>query len=132
MSQYLTVDEIGYFPAGTVPTEGLIIRASAIIDGYCKRSISVTTYTERIPLTNGRGHLSYYPVAEINEVKGRAAYGLTGDTFLVLPDSSQLIRTTSILIRKSEQSGVGVIFSAPRIQSWKLPIQAVGTRYRKR
>lgn len=85
MSQYLTVDEIQYFPTGTAPTEGLIIRASAIIDGYCKRAISVSTYTERIPLTNGRGHLSYYPVVKIDEVKGRASYGLTGDAFFGTP-----------------------------------------------
>ncbi|GGF86864.1 hypothetical protein [Paenibacillus aceti] len=81
MSKYLTVDDTDYFPTGTVPTESLILRASAIIDGYCKRSISLSTYTERIPLTNGRGHLSYYPVMNVEEVKGRAAYGWTGDNF---------------------------------------------------
>ncbi|MDR0269636.1 hypothetical protein [Paenibacillus sp.] len=85
MSKYLTVDDTDYFPAGTVPTEGLIIRASAIIDGHCKRSISVSTHTERIPLTSGRGHLSYYPVLNVEGVKGRATYGLTGDNFFGTP-----------------------------------------------
>lgn len=81
MSQYLTVDETDYFPAGTITSDSLIKRASAIIDGYCKREIAVSTYRERIPLTNGHGHLSYYPVVSIDEIKGRAAYGLHGNFF---------------------------------------------------
>ncbi|ASA20942.1 hypothetical protein [Paenibacillus donghaensis] len=85
MSQYLTTTDTDYVPTGVVLTLPLIIRASAIIDGRCKREIGVTTYTERIPLTNQRGHLSYYPVKEVTEVKGRAAYGITGDNFFGAP-----------------------------------------------
>lgn len=86
MSQYLTVEDTDYVPAGVVLTLPLIIRASAIIDGRCRREIGVKSYTERIPLTNQRGHLSYYPVKEITEVNGRAAYGITGDNFFGAPD----------------------------------------------
>ncbi len=85
MSQYLTTADTDYVPAGAALTLPLIIRASAIIDGRCKREIGVTSYTERIPLTNQRGHLSYYPVKEITEIKGRAAYGITGDNFFGAP-----------------------------------------------
>lgn len=85
MSQYLTVEDTDYVPAGVVLTLPLIIRASAIIDGRCRREIGVKSYTERIPLTNQRGHLSYYPVKEIIEVNGRAAYGITGDNFFGIP-----------------------------------------------
>ncbi|MEK5415171.1 hypothetical protein [Paenibacillus sp. FSL L8-0708] len=85
MSQYLTTTDTDYVPAGVALTTALIIRASAIIDGRCKREIGVTSYTERIPLTNQRGHLSYYPVKEISEVNGRSVYGITGDNFFGIP-----------------------------------------------
>ncbi|GGF72926.1 hypothetical protein GCM10010912_17660 [Paenibacillus albidus] len=89
MSQYLTLEDTDYVPAGTALALPLIIRASAIIDGRCKREIGVTTYTERIPLTNQRGHLSYYPVKEVTAVKGRAAYGITGDNFFGAPEFTE-------------------------------------------
>jgi hypothetical protein len=85
MSQYLTVEDTDYVPAGVVLTLPLIIRASAIIDGHSKREIGVKSYIERIPLTNQRGHLSYYPVKEISAVNGRSAYGITGDNFFGIP-----------------------------------------------
>lgn len=85
MSQYLTTADTDYVPAGAVLTLPLIIRASAIIDGHCMREIGVKSYTERIPLTDQRGHLSHYPVKEITMLKGRAAYGITGDNFFGAP-----------------------------------------------
>lgn len=85
MSQYLTTNDTDYTVTGVALTVPLIIRASAIIDGRCKREIGVTTYTERIPLTDQRGHLSYYPVKDVMGVKGRAAYGITGDNFFGSP-----------------------------------------------
>ncbi|MEK3699351.1 hypothetical protein NYE33_20475 [Paenibacillus sp. FSL R10-2199] len=85
MSQYLATTDTDYVPAGVALTTPLIIRASAIIDGRCKREIGVTTYSERIPLTDQRGHLSYYPVKDVTAVKGRAAYGITGDNFFGAP-----------------------------------------------
>lgn len=85
MSQYLTIADTDYVPAGVSLNIPLIIRASAIIDGRCKREIGVTTYSERIPLTDQRGHLSYYPVKDVTEVKGRTAYGITGDNFFGVP-----------------------------------------------
>ncbi|MEK8215507.1 hypothetical protein [Paenibacillus sp. FSL L8-0463] len=85
MSQYLTLEDTDYIPAGVALSLPLIIRASAIIDGRCKRQIGITTYSERIPLTNQRGHLSYYPIKEITEVKSKAAYGITGDNFFGAP-----------------------------------------------
>lgn len=54
MSRYLEVTDIDYVPAGVKLTEPLIIRASAIIDGRCKREIGVKTYTERISLTDSQ------------------------------------------------------------------------------
>lgn len=105
MSQYLTVDETEYFPSGSIPSDSLIKRASAIIDGYCKRSISVSTYTERIHLTNGRGHLSYYPVVNVDEVKGRAEYGLTGGNFFGVP-GFETVELLSIDVDKQ----IGTIF----------------------
>ncbi|WP_315370877.1 hypothetical protein [Paenibacillus xylanexedens] len=82
MSQYLDIMDTDFVPSGIKLTEGLIIRASAIIDGRCKREIGVKSYTERIPLTDQqRGHLSYYPVLEVTEVKGRAKEGLMGNFF---------------------------------------------------
>lgn len=92
MSQYLTLedDDKDYFPAGVVPTLPLIIRASAIIDGRCKREIGMKTYTERIPLTNQRGHLSYYPVVEVKALKGRPSHGWTGDNLFGPPQMEDL------------------------------------------
>ncbi|MEK3787563.1 hypothetical protein [Paenibacillus sp. FSL K6-1230] len=82
MSQYLELTDTDYVPAGVKLTEALIIRASAIIDGRCRREIGVKTYAERIPLTNQqRGHLSYFPVVEVSEVKARAKQGLMGNFF---------------------------------------------------
>ncbi|WP_339309800.1 hypothetical protein NZ043_27790 [Paenibacillus sp. FSL k6-2145] len=82
MSRYLEVTDIDYVPAGVKLTEPLIIRASAIIDGRCKREIGVKTYTERIPLTDSqRGHLSYYPVLDLLSAKGRPTQGAFGNFF---------------------------------------------------
>lgn len=90
MSQYLTLEDTDFVPVGVALTLPLIIRASAIIDGHCKREIGVKSYTERVPLTNQRGHLSYYPVQEVTSVKGRAKYGLTGDAFFGAPGFTDL------------------------------------------
>jgi hypothetical protein len=83
MTVYLTTADIDYVPVGVTITTALILRASAIIDGYCKREIGVKSYTERVPLTDyqnlnsyQRGHLSYYPVIEITELKGRPKFGM--------------------------------------------------------
>ncbi|MBE7901072.1 hypothetical protein [Paenibacillus polymyxa] len=82
MSQYLELTDSDFVPVGIKLTTPLILRASAVIDGRCKREIGVTTYTERIPLTDQqRGHLSYYPVVEVKEVKGRPKQGLMGNFF---------------------------------------------------
>ncbi|OPA77463.1 hypothetical protein BVG16_13490 [Paenibacillus selenitireducens] len=79
MSTYLTIDDSDYVANGVQLTMPLIIRASAIIDGVCKRSIAITSYTERVPLTdNQRGHLSYYPVNDVTAVRGRPTHGITG------------------------------------------------------
>ncbi|MDB5053280.1 MAG: hypothetical protein JWM44_1330 [Bacilli bacterium] len=86
---YLTTSDTDYVSPGVTLTTSLIIRASAIIDGYCKRSLDVTSYTERVPLTDyqnmnsyQRGHLSYYPVIDVTLVKGRPLYNiLSGNIF---------------------------------------------------
>lgn len=75
MSAYLETTDGDYAPNTTLTT-ALITRASAIIDGYCNRSLGVTSYTERVPLTpEQRGHLSYYPVTNVTALKGRAYSG---------------------------------------------------------
>jgi hypothetical protein len=83
MSAYLDKDtDAAFVSAGVTLTDNLILRASAIIDGYCKREIGVKSYTERVPLTEyQRGHLSYYPVLEITALKGRASRHITGLDF---------------------------------------------------
>lgn len=86
MSQYLELTDSDYVTSGNELTLQSIIRASSIIDGYCKRSISVTSYTERVPLTEyQRGHLSYYPVLEVTELKGRPKHGMIGNNFFGPP-----------------------------------------------
>lgn len=92
MSEYLKSTDTAdadYLPTGITLTKSLSIRASSIIDGYCKRSLDVTSYTERVPLTDyqnqnsyQRGHLSYYPVIDVTTLKGRPLYNaLTGNIF---------------------------------------------------
>ncbi|WP_135552098.1 hypothetical protein [Paenibacillus cymbidii] len=84
MSQYLDVDgsAAAYFPPGVTPTAALVLRASAIIDGYCKRAIEVKSYKERIPLSDRqRGHVSYWPVVAVTSVKGRPTAGPMGTFF---------------------------------------------------
>jgi hypothetical protein len=84
MSQYLTTDaaDAGFFPPGVTPDVSMIIRASALIDGYCKRSIGVKSYTERIRLTDTqRGHLTYAPVVQVEAAMGRPQYGIMGSFF---------------------------------------------------
>lgn len=80
MSMYLDkTADTAYVSTGITLTDQLILRASNIIDGYCKRKITVESYTERIPLTElQRGHLSYYPVVNITSIKGRPKYDFTG------------------------------------------------------
>jgi hypothetical protein len=97
MSEYLTTSEVDYVPAGVTLTKPLIIRASAIIDGHCKRKISVESYTERVPLTElQRGHLSYYPVLDITVLRGRPKFGLRPDNFFG-PPPLETISDISIL-----------------------------------
>lgn len=82
MSRYLEITDTDYVTAGVKLTEPLIIRASAIIDGKCKREIGVKAYTERIRLTDAqRGHLSYYPVVDVLSAKGRPTQGVLGNFF---------------------------------------------------
>lgn len=81
MSQYLETADTAYVSPGIVLTNELIIRASAIIDGYCRREIGVKTYKERIPLNNQRGHVSYYPVIDVTSAQGRAGQGIMGNFF---------------------------------------------------
>lgn len=86
MSQYLDINDVDYVPAGTKLTLPLIIQASALIDGYCNRKIEVTSYTERVPLTElQRGHLSYYPVVDISTLQGRPRHGLFPTSFFGPP-----------------------------------------------
>ena len=91
MSAYLVIGTDADYCTATL-TASLILRASAIIDGYCKRKITVESYTERIPLTDRndweqgqRGHLSYYPAVEVTALKGRPKYYLTGINFFGPP-----------------------------------------------
>lgn len=96
MSQYLEITDTDYVPSGVKLTESLIIRASAIIDGRCKREIGVKTYTERIRLTDAqRGHLSYYPVVDVLKAKGRPKPGVLGNFFG--PPSFEAIDDLSII-----------------------------------
>jgi hypothetical protein len=82
MSRYIEVTDTDYVPASVKLTEPLIIRASAIIDGKCKREIGVKAYTERIRLTDAqRGHLSYYPVVDVLSAKGRPTQSVLGNFF---------------------------------------------------
>ncbi|WP_138755799.1 hypothetical protein [Paenibacillus sinopodophylli] len=82
MSQYLTTEDTIYVSDGIQLTIPLIIRASALIDGYCKREIGVKAYTERIPLTyEQRGHLTYAPIVDVLEASGRVMTGLMGNFF---------------------------------------------------
>ncbi len=81
MSQYLDLNDTSFVGPRIVLTEALIERASAIIDGYCRREIGVKTYKERIPLTNLRGHVSFYPVVEVLSAEGRSSQGIMGGFF---------------------------------------------------
>jgi hypothetical protein len=81
MSQYLDVSDTSFVGPGIFLNEALIERASAIIDGYCRREIGVKTYKERIPLTNFRGHVSFYPVIEVLSAEGRSSQGIMGGFF---------------------------------------------------
>lgn len=83
MSAYLQVSDTDYSTSAL--TTSLILRASAIIDGYCKRKITVESYTERIPLSDQRGHLSYFPVVVITELKARPKYTPIGINFFGPP-----------------------------------------------
>lgn len=99
MSAYLDEEDKDLLPAGV--TVSHIMRASAIIDGYCGREIGVKPYTERIPLTDAqRGHLSYYPVIELTEIKGRPKTGLM-DNFFGLPTFEPITDISSVDIDKS-------------------------------
>jgi hypothetical protein len=98
MSQYLDkTTDASYVSVGITLTDQLIIRASSIIDGCCKRKIAVESYTERVPLTESqRGHLSYYPVVELTALKGRPKYYFTGINFFG-PPVFEVISDHSIL-----------------------------------
>lgn len=97
MSAYLEITDTSYVSVGVTLTNQLILRASAIIDGCCKREIGVKSYTERIPLTEmQRGHLSYYPVVAITLLKGRPKHGITGTDFFG-PPQFETIADTSIM-----------------------------------
>jgi hypothetical protein len=114
MSQYLTTEDTDYVSSEAALTIPLIIRASAIIDGRCKREIGLKEYTERIRLTDQRGHLSYYPVKDVTAIKGRAAYGITGDNFFGAPGFTEAV--LSILDVDKEIGAVlcgGSPFGAP-------------------
>lgn len=116
MSAYLELTDTDFAPEGVTLTVPLIIRASSIIDGYCKRAIGVTTRKERIPLTDQqRGHLSYYPVIEVTTLKGKAQYGWTGDNFFG-PPAFQEIADLSILDVDKETGSLSCgasMFGAP-------------------
>jgi hypothetical protein len=84
MSQYLILDgsDSDFYPVGITPTIAQVIRASAVIDAYCKREIGSKSYTERIPLTAAqRGHLTCWPVISVTSAQGRAAQGIMGGFF---------------------------------------------------
>lgn len=99
MTQYLELDDSSYVSEGVVLTNTLILRASAIIDGYCQREIGLKTYKERIPLNNQRGHVSYYPVEEVLSLQGRAIQGLMGNFFGI--PTFEVIELSNIDIDKS-------------------------------
>lgn len=99
MKQYLSVDDTSYVSEGVVLTDALIIRASSLIDGYCKREIGVKTYKERIPIYNQRGHVSYFPVIEVVSIQGRAAQGIMGNYFGI--PSFETIDSSNVDIDKS-------------------------------
>jgi hypothetical protein len=97
MSEYIQVADTKYVSSGPTLSASLILRASAIIDGYCKRKITVESYTERVPLTDQqRGHLSYYPVVDLTSLKGRPKYHLTGNDFFG-PPQFEVISDLTIL-----------------------------------
>jgi hypothetical protein len=103
MTAYLTLtdEDKKYFAVGVTPTDNLILRASAIIDGHCKREIVVKPYTERVPLTElQRGHLSYYPVVDITALKGRPKFGMLPDNFFGPPPFETLSDITILDVDK--------------------------------
>lgn len=72
---YLTVAELEQYCIKQIPEEKknvLIKHASTLIDGYCQRKLIVEEYSERLSLnSNGYAHLTYYPVVEVNSLKGK-------------------------------------------------------------
>lgn len=82
MSAYLQSTDTDYVREGVQLTPSLILRASSLIDSYCKREIGMKGYKERISLNESlHGHLSYFPVKEVVSVKGRLKHGLVDNFF---------------------------------------------------
>jgi len=115
MSRYLTAENTDFLPAGMdLPSPATVIRASALIDAECRREIGLKTYTERVPLTTGYGHLTYKPIREIVAVRGRAAYGLTGDNTFGVPELAEIPLTSLDVNRETGSfSCVGSAFGIP-------------------
>lgn len=72
---YLTVEELEQYCIKVIPEDKkpiLIKHAGTLIDGYCQRTLSVSPYSERVRLNrDGYAHLTYYPVVEIESIKGK-------------------------------------------------------------
>lgn len=103
MSRYLTAEDTDFLPGGKEPNLATIIRASALIDAECRREIGLKTYVDRVSLTNGHGHLTYAPVQSVIAVRGRPAYGLTGDSFFGAPELTE-IPTNSLDVNRETGS----------------------------
>lgn len=75
---YLTPIELDQYTSPvTIPDSQksiLINQASNLIDSYCRRTLTVQTFTETIPLNEANmGRLRYTPITEITTVEARYA-----------------------------------------------------------
>jgi hypothetical protein len=92
MSAYLQVTDTDYVAPNVTLTNALIVQASAIVNGHCKRAIDVQEYTERVYVIEDtqRGHLTYAPIVAITLLKGRPKYGVILNNFFGPPAFEEL------------------------------------------
>jgi hypothetical protein len=81
-SVYLQTSDYATYGLPAVLAPNLVLRASVLIDTYCKRAMAVTSYTEQLRLPSGRNRvlLSYTPAvalapATIPYVTAQGRYG---------------------------------------------------------
>ncbi|MCY9593726.1 hypothetical protein PC41400_21605 [Paenibacillus chitinolyticus] len=112
MSAYLTLADTDYVSPSVTLNQSLIVQASSIIDGLCRRSLEVTSYTERIPLVDSlpggsgyqRGHLTYFPVVAIISAKGRPQYNALSGNFFGPPGFEDIADLSVIDVDKQTGS----------------------------